>query len=149
MHGFTLIELMIAVAIVAIIAAVAFPAFNDSVRKGRRADALAAIAAVQQAQERWRGNNSTYAPLANTAASGSPPNGLGMPDTSASRHYTIAISDNTATGYTVTAVAQGSQASDSKCAKMSVQLLDGNLRYAACATCSTFTYATNNACFSR
>jgi type IV pilus assembly protein PilE len=37
--GFTLIELMIVVAVVGILAAIAYPSYQDSVRKSRRADA--------------------------------------------------------------------------------------------------------------
>ena len=58
--GFTLIELMIAVAVVGILAMVAMPSLLDSIRKSRRSEAFAAVAALQQAQERWRSNNQNY-----------------------------------------------------------------------------------------
>jgi type IV pilus assembly protein PilE len=56
----SLIELMIAVAVAGILLAVALPAYQDSTRKGRRGDAFAAIAALQQSQERWRANSPEY-----------------------------------------------------------------------------------------
>ena len=59
-RGFTLIELMIGVAIIGVIAAVAFPSYQASIRKSRRAEAIAALSSVQLAQERWRANNTTY-----------------------------------------------------------------------------------------
>ena len=59
-RGFTLVELMITMLIIGILAAIAIPAYNDSVRKSRRSDAMTALAAVQQAQERWRGSNASY-----------------------------------------------------------------------------------------
>ncbi len=59
--GFTLIELMIVVAIVGILAAIAYPSYQDQIRKGRRADAMARMAELQQAYERWYTTNNTYA----------------------------------------------------------------------------------------
>ncbi len=50
--GFTLTELMIAVAIVAILAAVAYPSYQDSVRKARRADAKTALLELAGFMER-------------------------------------------------------------------------------------------------
>lgn len=58
--GMTLIELMIVVAIVAIIGMVAYPSYMDSVRKTRKADAVATINKIMQAQERYFVNNLTY-----------------------------------------------------------------------------------------
>lgn len=58
--GFTLIELIVAMAIIAIVSAVALPAFQDSVRKSRRADAHSALLRVATNQEKWRANNSSY-----------------------------------------------------------------------------------------
>jgi type IV pilus assembly protein PilE len=59
-HGFSLIELMIVVAIVGILAAVAYPAYTNSILKGRRAEARAALAELLQQQERYMTQNNTY-----------------------------------------------------------------------------------------
>ena len=58
--GFTLIELMIVVAIVGILAAIAYPSYVEQVRKGRRADAMAQMVTLAQAYERFYTSNNTY-----------------------------------------------------------------------------------------
>lgn len=58
--GFTLIELMIVVAIVAILAAVAYPSYQNNIVKSRRADAQAALQGLAQAIERFYTSNGTY-----------------------------------------------------------------------------------------
>ena len=68
--GFTLIELMIVVAIVAILAAVAYPAYTESVRKGKRAQGRTALAELLQQQERFMTQRNCY--LAFTNPSGTP-----------------------------------------------------------------------------
>lgn len=59
-RGFTLIEMMIVVAVMAILASLAVPAYNEQVRKGRRADAMAAMNETAQALERFYTLNNTY-----------------------------------------------------------------------------------------
>ena len=66
--GFTLIELMIVVAIIGLLAAVAIPAYTDSVRKGNRAEARAALMNLLQQQERYLTQMNTY----ETFAAGTP-----------------------------------------------------------------------------
>ncbi len=51
-HGFTLIELMIVVAIVGILSAIAYPSYAEYVRRGHRADARAGLLQAQQWLER-------------------------------------------------------------------------------------------------
>lgn len=143
-RGFSLIELMVAVAIVAVIAAVAYPSYQNSIRKGKRAEAMTAISLVQQAQERWRSNNPAYSTnLANLGITEPALYGLTIsaPDTSSPASLN--------TGYVVVAEGRGSQADDTQCRRMSVRLVNGNVGYASCDSCSTFTYATTNPCFSR
>ena len=58
--GFTLIELMITVAIVGILAAIAYPSYLDSVRKGKRAEGRTALIDFMQQQERYLTQMGSY-----------------------------------------------------------------------------------------
>ena len=82
-RAFTLFEMLIAMAIAAILLAVALPAYQDSVRRGRRADAVAALSAAQLSQERFRANVASYA--------GSLSDLQGVSATSPDGHYSIAV----------------------------------------------------------
>jgi len=73
--GFTLIELMIVIAIVAIIAAIAIPAYGEQVRKSRRAEASRFVGDMQLSLERWRAENPSYAVCSNSVRLGSVPGG--------------------------------------------------------------------------
>ena len=143
LNGFTLIELMIAVAVVGILLAVALPSFMDSIRKGRRSEAFAALSAIQQAQERWRSNRAAYtttlADLGVTSAVSTP-----------GGYYTLSIASASATGYVLTALGSGSQLSDGQCANLGVEMNGGAIRYASCTGSGcTFTYAANDRCWAR
>ena len=129
-RGFTLIEIMIAVAIIAILAAIALPSFMESVRKSRRSEAFTALSALQQAQERWRGNSAEYASdVQLTLAPNASPRGLGMTRTTASGYYTLLLSGNSASEYVATATGQAGQAQDGVCKVLGVRVLGGNISY--------------------
>jgi type IV pilus assembly protein PilE len=100
------------------------------------------VAVVQQAQERWRSNNSSYADsLSDLAASADSPSG----------YYTISIDSADAGGYVISAVGNDgkSQADDADCRRMSVRLQAGALAYAGCGSCSEYSYSNTNACWAR
>lgn len=86
-HGFTLIELMVVVAVVAILAAVAFPSYTESVRKGKRAEGRTALLEVLQQQERYMTQNNTY--LAFSAGASNVPFKTFSGDNSANASYNI------------------------------------------------------------
>ncbi len=114
-RGFTLIELMIVVAVIAVLAAIAVPNYLEQSRKGRRAEASRAIGEYQLALERWRAENPTY----DACPSGVTCSGT-RPSLPTSDYYTISESGVSASGYTVTATrtAGGKMASD-RCGNLS------------------------------
>jgi type IV pilus assembly protein PilE len=150
-RGFTLIELMIAVAVIALLAAVALPSYFGSIRKARRADAVNLISQVAQAQERVRSNATAYSNdfgtsflnVRSTAASGV--TSLTEP------YYTITVVSPAASAYTVRAVARASQVSDTKCAVMEMRMSGGNMTYLANTAVGTLstTDPDPNRCWSR
>lgn len=104
-RGFSLIELMIAVAIVGILAAIALPSYQNSVRKSRRADAKAALTETAQRLERCLTQYGTY------------DNGnctVPAKFDSAEGYYTVAT-NIARMNYTLTATAQAAQLSDQAC----------------------------------
>lgn len=70
-NGFTLIELMIVVAIIGILAAVAIPAYQDYTRRARVAEGLELASGLKQAVVEYYGSLSTW-PANNTTAGASP-----------------------------------------------------------------------------
>lgn len=59
-RGFTLIELMIVVAVIAILSMIAYPAYQSQVIKGNRAEGKSAVLKTAQALERYFTVNNTY-----------------------------------------------------------------------------------------
>jgi type IV pilus assembly protein PilE len=104
-RGFTLIELMIGVAVVGILTSVALPSFESQLQRARRTDALAATLHVQSAQERFRSNSAAYGSLAD----------IGVPVRSSAGYYTLQIDAISADGYALRATAGGLQARDKTC----------------------------------
>jgi type IV pilus assembly protein PilE len=121
-RGFTLIELMIAVAIAGVLLSLALPSFNDTVRRGRRTDAADMVVGVLHAQERWRGLNPQYS---------SSLTALNQPGTSMGGYYSLALSAATGTGYTLTAsaVTGKGQEHDGSCATLTVTVANGSPLY--------------------
>ncbi len=113
--GFSLIELMIAVAIVAILAMIAVPSYQNQVIKGQRTDGRAALLEAAQALERCYTEHGSYKP-----ALGCP---ITFPKDSSKEYayYTISISNHTASSFTLTATPKsGAVMKDTKCASFTL-----------------------------
>lgn len=115
-RGFTLIELVITMAIVAILATIAVPAYTDSVRKGKRGQAKTDLAQVAQMMERCYTAANTYV---GCVPGNVLPAALAVSPSQGTPAYNLALSAVARTTYTVTATKTGGQVSDS-CGNLSL-----------------------------
>jgi len=107
-RGFTLLELMIVVAVVGILAAIALPAYQDYVRRAHRADAQTELMRLAQLQAKHRVTNTSYSGA--IAASGDPTNFYNFVTVASSASFTI----------TATAKNGSSQAGDTGCTVLTI-----------------------------
>lgn len=109
--GFSIIELMVALAIAGAIAVVAIPSFIEQVRKSRRADATTALLDVASRQERFFSDNNRYA----ASLAVNPPAGLGVAAITDNGYYELALTSSAPTTFTITASPTGGQTNDTEC----------------------------------
>jgi len=113
-QGFTLIEMMIVVAIIGILAAIAYPSYEEYVKSSRRAEAQSALMGLAAAMERhFTANNSYTGAGASGANNGAPdiyydqvPNGGGT------AYYNLTVVSASDTAFVVQATPVNAQAGD-------------------------------------
>lgn len=100
--GFTLIEVMVTVAIVAILAAVALPSYTEYVKRGKIPEATSTLAELRAKMEQYFQDNRTFA-TACAAGATLPPSSPQV------KYFAFACSNLGATTYTITATGNAAQ----------------------------------------
>ena len=94
-NGFTLIEVMIAMAIVAILTAIAFPSYQNYITRSSRSAAQTELLELANLQEKIYLNTTSYAVSVTAAYNGRSDGGMGKtPGTTADGKYTLVITPN-------------------------------------------------------
>lgn len=121
LRGFTLIELMIVVAITAILAAIAYPSYQEYVRKSRRAEARAQLLETVQYMQRFYSQNDRFDQAIGSDVQMTLPSGLQSVPKSGTPTYQVSFVANTLTrtAFTLQAVPTGPMSGD-KCGTLTI-----------------------------
>lgn len=112
--GFTLLELLVTVAIVAILAAIAYPSYQSFILRSHRSEAIQGLLSTQLRQEEWRVKNGLYTTTMSN---------LGSPS-STYYSFSSAIGSGSVPTYVLTATASGSQTADTDCLTFTITNTD-------------------------
>jgi type IV pilus assembly protein PilE len=118
-RGFTLIELMVTVAVLAIIATIAATSYTSQIQKSRRTDARSAVLDLAGREEKLFSTTNAYSATPSDLGYGAGP----WPIPIGSGYYSINVVAPVVAGvptFTITATAINSQAADAQCLTLSV-----------------------------
>jgi type IV pilus assembly protein PilE len=136
--GYTLVELMVTIAIATVLGTIAISSYITQVRQSRRTDARTAVLDLASREERYMSTNSAYTTTAGNLGYGTP-----FPQTVGSGFYTLNVTVTAANATTtpvtpasfvVTATVNGSQVKDAQCQTFSVDNT-GNQTSTPATTC--------------
>ncbi|RCS31378.1 type IV pilin protein [Rhodanobacter denitrificans] len=133
-HGFTLIELMITVAVIAILAAIAVPSYFQYTLRSNRSAAESVMQEIAGAQERYMVDSRQFAGNLSTL-------GYTVPNTVSPNYNVVMVatassaSGGTPPSYTVTATPQGTQVRDTACATLTLNGDGSKLASGGAANC--------------
>jgi type IV pilus assembly protein PilE len=139
-RGFTLIEIMIVVAIVAILAAIAMPAYSDYITRGKVLDATNGLQSVRTQLEQYYQDNRSYQ---NANASITSPCTNVATLTASIKDFVFTCTAPTSTTYTITATGSATDGNT----KNFIYTLDQNGTPATLSTPARWGSATSSACF--
>jgi type IV pilus assembly protein PilE len=158
-RGFTLIELMIVLAIISILSAIAYPSYMAYILRSHRTDATRALMQASAKLEQFYSQNQSYN---QDASAGTPYNtdnngltllaALNLPikptdGSTTEGYYRLSVSALAATSYTLKAIPLGTQQKDTECGTFSLDSL--GTRGAKAATTPDTTAATVSQCWER
>ncbi len=118
MRGFTLIELMMVVAIISILATIAWPSYQDYVRRSKRADAQAVMMSIANKEQQYLLDTRTYTDVIGTGGLRVSPDGYDCTQNSnkkcANNFYdiTVTVDAGPPVTFTVNAASKGGQTPD-------------------------------------
>lgn len=127
-RGFTLLELLITLAVIGILASIALPSYSKYVLRSKRIEGKTSLMRLLHQQEKFRANCEQYGSTiagADSCVAGS--YALAAGNTSDTGLYTLAVTASDATSFTATATATGSQLKDAGCTVLTLAQSAGSV----------------------